>query len=104
MFRQGTKVRVETTAAVIRPYPQPEGDLLPGADTRRFAVQGFVDVSLPEGPGMTIAPLDAFALRMDLDPLSFEALGNDQNYRESIRDQHGVTDFRFRYSLRAHRT
>ncbi|MEK7994118.1 MAG: hypothetical protein AAB403_09975, partial [Planctomycetota bacterium] len=53
----------------------PAGDLLPGADTRRFAVQGFIDASSPGGPGVTIAPLDAFMLRLDLDPLMFEALG-----------------------------
>jgi hypothetical protein len=87
---------------VIRPKPQPEGDLLPGADTRRFAVQGFLDVSLPDGPGVTIAPLDAFVLRTDLGPLAFECLGNDQNYREVVQDQGGVTEFRFRYALRAH--
>jgi hypothetical protein len=40
----GTRdLRIETTAAVLRPAPQPDGDLLPGANTRRFAVQGFVD-------------------------------------------------------------
>ena len=33
--------------------------------------------------------------------LTFEALGNDQNYREVSRDQNGVTDFQFRYSLQA---
>ena len=98
----GGAVRIETPGAVIRPYLQPDGDLLPGADTRRFAVQGFVDASLPDGPGVTIAPLDAFVLRMDLDPLSFEALGNDQNRREVVQDQHGVTEFHFRYALRAH--
>ena len=102
VMRPGAVLRIETPAAVIRPRPQPEGDLLPGADTKRFAVQGFVDVSSPEGPGVTIAPLDAFALRMDLDPITFEALGNDQNYREVTRDQNGVAEFRFRYSLRAH--
>ncbi|MDH4238850.1 MAG: hypothetical protein OEW48_04750 [Phycisphaerae bacterium] len=95
-------LRVDTTGAVIRPRPQPEGDLLPGADTRRFAVQGFVDTSVSEGIGIMIAPLDAFVLRLDLDPITFEALGNDQNYREVTRDQDGVTNFRFRYSLRAH--
>ena len=58
--------------------------------------------SLPNGPGVTIAPLDAFLLRTDLDPITFEALGNDQNYREVTKDQHGVPSFRFRYSLRAH--
>lgn len=95
-------LRVETPGAVVRPKLQPEGDLLPGADTRRMAVQGFVDVSQPEGLGVTVAPLDAFALRMDLGTLAFEALGNDQNYREVTQDQGGDTEFRFRYSLRAH--
>ena len=95
-------LRIETTGAVICPKTQPEGDLLPGADTRRFAVQGFVDASTPDGLGVTIAPLDAFVLRLDLDPITFEALGNDQNYREVVKDQNGVTDFQFRYSLRAH--
>jgi alpha-mannosidase len=98
----GAELRIETPGAVIRPRPQPQGDLLAGADVRRFAVQGFADVSMPDGPGVTIAPLDAFALRLDLDPLTFEALGNDQNYREVTQDQDGVTDFRFRYVLRGH--
>jgi len=69
---------------------------------RRAAIQDFVDVSLPKGPGVTIAPLEAFALRNDLDPITFEILGNDQNYKEVTKDQNGATDFRFRYSLRAH--
>ncbi len=103
LLGDGAAVRIETTGAVIRPRPQPEGDLLPGADTRRFAVQGFLDVSLPDGPGVTVAPLDAFVLRTDLGPLAFECLGNDQNYREVVQDQHGVTEFRFRYALRAHK-
>ena len=102
ILQDGGVLRIETTGAVIRPKMQPEGDLLPGADTRRFAVQGFIDASLPCGPGVTIATLDAFVLRLDLDPITFEALGNDQNYREVIQDQNGVTDFRFRYSLKAH--
>ena len=102
ILREGAVLRIETTGAVIRPRLQPEGDLLAGADTRRFAVQGFVDASLPDGIGVTIVPLDAYALRLDLDPLTFEALGNDQNYREVTQDQHGVKDFRFRYVLRAH--
>ena len=102
VFRKGATLRIETPGAVIRPRLQPEGDLLPDADTRRFAVQGFVDMTSPQGPGVTIAPLDAFLLRNDLEPLTFEALGNDQNYREVVQDQHGLAEFRFRYSLRAH--
>jgi hypothetical protein len=94
--------RIETTAAVLRPQLQPEGDLMPGADLRRFAVQGFVDYSPPGRLGVTVAPLDAFMLRLDQGALAFEALGNDQNWKEVTQDQDGVTLFRFRYSLCAH--
>jgi hypothetical protein len=91
--------RIQTVGAVERPA----SDLLPGADPKRFAIQGFVDASAPTGPGVTVAPVEAFALRRDLGSFAFEALGNDMNYKEAAHDQHGVTDFRFRYSLRAHR-
>jgi hypothetical protein len=97
----GATLRLDTTGAVIRPRPAPEGDLVKGANRRRFAIQGFVDASGPGG-GVTIAPLDAFLLRTDLEPLSFEALGNDQNFKEVSKDQGGATEFRFRYALRAH--
>ena len=97
----GATVRLDTTGAVVRPRPAPEGDLLKGGNTRRFAIQGFVDASGPGG-GVTVAPQDAFLLRNDLEPLSFEALGNDQNFKEVTKDQGGATDFGFAYSLRAH--
>jgi len=100
--RPASTLNIDATGAVIRPSPQPEGDLLPGADARRFAVQGFVDASAPNGPGVTIAPLDAYALRQDLASLTFEALGDDQNFKEVAHDQGGVTEFQFRYSLYAH--
>ncbi len=102
VMREGAVLRVETPGGVIRPKPQPEGDLLPGADAKRVVVQGFVDVSMPDGPGVTIVPLDAFLLRLDLDPITFEVLGNDQNHKEVVRDQNGVEEFRFRFALRAH--
>jgi alpha-mannosidase len=97
---EGAALRIATTGAVIRPRPQPQGDLLPGADTRRFAVQEFLSAAGDE-LSVTIAPLDAFVARLDLDPVSIEAVGNDQNYKEVIKDQNGVTQFRVRYSLRA---
>ena len=97
----GATLHLDTTGAVIRPRPAPEGDLVKGAASRRFAVQGFVDASSPDG-GVTIAPLDAFLYRSDLDPLTFEALGSDQNFKEVSKDQGGATAFRFRYVLRAH--
>jgi len=97
----GATLRLDTTGAVLRPRPAPEGDLVKGGNTRRFAIQGFVDASGPGG-GVTVAPQDAFLLRNDLEPLSFEALGNDQNFKEATKDQGGATDFRFAYSLRAH--
>jgi hypothetical protein len=100
---QGVRdLRIETTAAVLRPQLQPDGDLMPGADLRRFAVPGFVDYSPPGHIGVTVAPLDAFMLRLDQGALAFEALGNDQNWKEVTQDQDGVTHFRFRYSLCAH--
>lgn len=95
-------LRIETTAAVIRPASQPEGDLLQGADTGRFAVQGFLDVSPTDRVGVTVATLDAFVLRLDHGAPAFEALGNDQNWKEVTQDQDGERHFRFRYSLRAH--
>ena len=100
VLREGAAFRIETTGAVIRPQRQPAGDLLPGADPRRFAVQGFVEASTAEA-SLTIATIDAFMLRTDLGVPAFQAIGNDQNYKEVTRDQHGQTDFRFRYSLQA---
>jgi alpha-mannosidase len=64
-------------------------------------VQEFVDVSGKDF-GVTIAPVEPFALRLDLDPLTFEALGNDQNYKEVSQDQGGQGHFTFGYVLRAH--
>lgn len=98
----GATLNIETTGAVLRPYPAPAGDLLPGADPNRLVVQGFVDASLPKGPGVTIVPLDSFVLRPDPGGISFEAIGNDQNYKESAHDQNGETEFCFRYALRSH--
>jgi len=97
----GMTVRLDTTGAVVRPRPSPDGDLIRGGNTRRFAIQGFVDASGPGG-GTTVVTRDAFLLRHDLEPLSFEALGNDQNFKEVTKDQGGATDFRFRYAVRAH--
>ncbi|MDW8077350.1 MAG: hypothetical protein RMJ16_00525 [Thermoguttaceae bacterium] len=97
---EGSIIRLATTGAIIRPQPQPVGDLVPGADTRRFAVQEFVDCSTADS-GVTIALVDPFVLRMDLTPISIQSLGNDQNYREVTRDQHGHEDFVIRYALTA---
>lgn len=95
-------LHVETTGAVLTPAFPPDGDLLPGADPRRLAVQGFVDAAPAGQPGITLVPLDAFMLRLDDDTVAFEVLGNDQNWREVCQDQNGETQFRFRYALRVH--
>jgi len=65
-------------------------------------VQGFADYSPPGRVGATVAPIDAFMLRLDQGALAFEPLGNDQNWKEATQDQNGDSHFRFRYSLRAH--
>jgi hypothetical protein len=97
---EGATLRIATAGSVIRPAVQPRGDLLPGADTRRFAVQEYVDCST-DTLGVTLALVEPFVLRMDLEPLSIESIGNDQNYKEVTKDQNGETHFRIRYSLRA---
>jgi hypothetical protein len=100
--RSRAELHVETTGAIITPARQPDGDLLPGADTRRLAVQGFVDAAPAGRPGIMLVPLEAFMLRLDDDTPVFEVLGNDQDWKEVSQDQNGETQFRFRYSLRAH--
>jgi hypothetical protein len=92
-------IRLDTTGAVIRPHRKPQGDLLAGADLRRFAVQGFVNRTAPSGVSVTVSPLDAFTLRRDRGDIVFEAFGSDENYREVTQDQAGETEFRFAYSL-----
>jgi alpha-mannosidase len=49
---------------------------------------------------VSVANLESFLLRPDLEPLSFECLGNDQNAAEVSHDQGGERDFCFRYLLR----
>ncbi len=100
VLSEGATLRIATTGAVIRPALQPGGDLLPGADERRFAVQEYVDCST-DTMGVTLALAEPFVLRMDLEPLSIESIGNDQNYKEVTKDQNGETNFRIRYSLQA---
>ena len=101
LLDESATIRATSAGAMVRPQAQPAGDLLPGADPNRFAVSELINVA-HDDVSVTVAPFDAFALRLDLDTLAFEALGNDQNYREVTKDQHGVTQFRFRYSMRAH--
>ncbi len=48
----------------------------------------------------SIATLESYLLRPDLEPLSVECLGNDQNSPEVSHDQGGYRQFRFRYRLR----
>jgi len=101
LLRDGSgSLRIETPAAIVRPDRQPDGDLLPGADICRFAAQGFIEAAWPKPQGfrVTVAPLDAFAV-MNSFPV-FELLGNDQNPKEVTQDQGGVTEFRYRYSIR----
>ena len=94
-----TLLHAETTGAIIEPYLIPKGNLLPGADTTRTVVQGFVSAESLNMPCLTIIPLDAFLLRTDGELLTFELFGNDQNYREAIKNQNNETEFCFRFSM-----
>jgi Glycosyl hydrolases family 38 C-terminal beta sandwich domain len=90
---------VQTPGALIRLALAPAGDLHPGADQSRIASDGFVQTTHPNGL-VSVANLESFLLRPDLEPLSFECLGNDQNAAEVSHDQGGERDFCFRYRLR----
>ena len=90
---------VQTPGAVLRLSSTPDGDLHLGADRSRIAVSGFAQLEHPNGL-CSVAVLEAFLLRPDLEPLSFECLGNDQNSPEVSHDQGGEREFRFRYRLR----
>jgi alpha-mannosidase len=98
------QLHIETCGAILRPYPQPQGDLLPGADPNRFAVQNFVDIASPQGMGVTLATPDAFCLRKDLPWLSIECLGDDHNFKEVAKNQNGESEFHCRFSLQAYTT
>ena len=100
LLEDGAEVRAVTSGAVVRLAEQPEGDLVPGADTRRFACSDLFAMST-ETATTVVVPLDAFLLRQDLRVPMVEALGSDQNYREVLHDQNGETSFRFRYALQA---
>jgi hypothetical protein len=90
----------QTPGALLRLAVAPDGDLHPGADRSRIAIDGFVQINHPNGSLISIANLESFLLRPDLEPLSFECLGNDQNASEVSHDQGGDREFRFRYRLR----
>jgi hypothetical protein len=98
-LRQKIKLQVETTAAITRPYLQPEGDLLPGADPTRIVMQGFVNACYEMDGGILLASPDAFSLKPDRNSIIIELLGNNQNYREAIKDQNNERSFEFRFSL-----
>lgn len=98
-LRQKINLQVETTAAITRPYLQPEGDLLPGADSTRIVMQGFVNACYQKDGGILLASPDAFCLKPDRNSIIIELLGNNQNYREAIKDQNNERSFEFRFSL-----
>lgn len=99
VLHPGGTLYAETAGAMLRPAPQPEGDLLPGADPRRFAVQYAVHAAHSNRPSVTLVSLDAFLLRPADGGVTFEAFGSDQNHREVFVDQGGERSLRFRFSL-----
>jgi hypothetical protein len=90
---------VQTPGAFVRVAPAPHGDLHPGADRTRLALDGFVQIAHEQGL-CSVATLESYLLRPDLEPLSIQCLGNDQNSPEVSHDQGGDRQFRFRYRLR----
>jgi hypothetical protein len=96
-------LEAETTAAVTIPYMIPKGDLLPGADTTRMAIQGFVIANYPEKGGIVCASPDAFCLIPSRNSIIIQLLGNNHNYREAVKNQNDETNFQFRFAVREYR-
>jgi hypothetical protein len=92
-------IEAETTASITRPYSRPKGDLLSGADTTRIVIQGFVNALRDGEGGLLLASPDAFCLIPSDRAVIMELLGNNQNYREAIKDQNGEKDFTFRFGF-----
>jgi hypothetical protein len=98
-FQEKALLHVETTAAVVRPFFAPKGDYLPGADTTRMVMQGFANAEFVNDGGLILASPDAFCLTPSDTAFVIQLLGNNHNYRESIKDQNCETDFNYRFSL-----
>jgi hypothetical protein len=92
-------LHVETTAAVVSPYLAPKGNYLPGADTTRMVMQGFANAEYPNGGGLLLASPDAFCLNPSDTAFVIQLLGNNNNYKEAIKDQNGEISFDFHFSL-----
>jgi hypothetical protein len=92
-------LHVETTAAVVRPYLAPKGDYLPGADTSRMVMQGFANAEYSNSGGLVLTSPDAFCLNRNDSAFVIQLLGNNNNYREAIKDQNSETKFNFNFSL-----
>jgi hypothetical protein len=62
-------------------------------------MQGFVNACYQKDGGILLASPDAFCLKPDRNSIIVELLGNNQNYREAIKDQNNERSFEFRFSL-----
>jgi hypothetical protein len=88
----GATLRLDTTGVVIRLCFAPEGDFVKGANTRRFSIQYFVDVS-SAGGGVTVAP-STHSYSGRLDPLSSKPWQRPTS-KKSRKTRQGA-EFRFR--------
>jgi alpha-mannosidase len=107
----GHRYRLEAPGAII----DPSEDLRPGAGQAYNAVRHFVDV-FNDDFGITLSSIDSglveFGHRTTLeDPVAPDpenstvlalVMDNVIDWNESIRDQAGVNEFVFRFSLRSH--
>jgi alpha-mannosidase len=104
------QIRLEQPGAIL----DPERESLPGAGLSAAVVRHFVDLFNAEN-GVTLSLIDSFTIQFGgrttaLDPQTIPpsstifalALGNIYDSNEAIRDQGGVEEFVFRFSLRGH--
>ena len=92
-------LHVETTSSVVRPYLAPKGDFLDGADTSRVVMQSFVNAQFPGRGGLILSSSEAFCLNPSDTAIVVELLGNNQNYKEAVKDQGGVIHFEYHFAV-----
>jgi alpha-mannosidase len=107
--------RYEATGAIIKPgLSQYGGEQLAGSGQTSHACISFVDVSNNDY-GITLAMIDSYLIQFG-HPTTFEMptrpdasnstifalVMANKNYRETVKDQGGVSDFIFRYSIRSY--
>jgi hypothetical protein len=92
-------LRLETTGEILKPYPAPRGNLLPGADTTRFVIQNFISCELGKNRQLHIISPDAFVVVNKQNKISIQLFSNIYDKGEAVMNQNNETAFTYRFSF-----